>query len=215
MSDSLNATVIVSVPELMIVANPELEESDEDEPRLPAVVAAAPPVLEELDDEESSSELSELPPETLWPAAMLSSEATVPLTGAYSLVSSSAVSSFLTVSSALSTDARADAIADGEGVVVVVVVVVVVSLELEPVALDEDEPDPVEGCEDPVDGVVVDGVVTVTVTVAVGAVAVGEVVVGEVVVGEVVVGVESVVAVGVADSFRVSDTNSVVDDPRS
>jgi hypothetical protein len=63
MSDSLNATVIVSVLELMISANPELLLEEDDElPRLPAVVDPVEPVPLELLAVEPVVEL-ELPAE--------------------------------------------------------------------------------------------------------------------------------------------------------
>src|ERR1700744_4175267 len=86
MSDSLNATVIVSEFVLTISANPELESLDEEPepPRLPAVAAA--PVLAALPELEEDELLEELledpPPDTLSPAVRLDSEAIVPLVGA-------------------------------------------------------------------------------------------------------------------------------------
>ncbi len=90
MSDSLKATVIVSVFVLMISANPELEPLEDDEPdppRLPAV--AAPPEPDEplpepeLDDEEVElDDDPEPPPDTASPGVTLDKEAIVPLVGA-------------------------------------------------------------------------------------------------------------------------------------
>jgi hypothetical protein len=89
MSDSLNATVIVSVFVLMISANPELDPLEDDEPvppRLPAV--AEPPVpddpLPELDaeDELDDEDDPEPPPDTASPGVRLDREAIVPLVGA-------------------------------------------------------------------------------------------------------------------------------------
>ena len=92
MSDSLNATVIVSEFVLTISANPELEPLEEDDPeppRLPAV--AVPPDPEPLpepdpdddDDDELPEELlEEPPPDTVSPGVRLESEAIVPLVGA-------------------------------------------------------------------------------------------------------------------------------------
>ena len=90
MSDSLNATVIVSEFVLTISANPELEPLDEDEPeppRLPAVAAPlAPEPLPEPDpddDEELLEEpLEEPPADTASPGVRLESDAIVPLVGA-------------------------------------------------------------------------------------------------------------------------------------
>ena len=86
MSDSLNATVIVSVLVFTISAKPELELEDPepeepDPPRLPAVVEPEP---EELDDDEllEDDELPDPPPDTASPGLRLDSEAIVPLTGA-------------------------------------------------------------------------------------------------------------------------------------
>jgi hypothetical protein len=111
MSDSLNATVIVSELVLTISANPELEpleEEDEEEdpepPRLPAVEAppAPAPLPEELDDEdELFEEPPELPADTESPGVKLESEAIVPLVGAYSLVLLTAISALCTAAWAL------------------------------------------------------------------------------------------------------------------
>jgi len=107
MSDSLNATVIVSEFVLMISANPELEPLDDDEPeppRLPAVAAppAPAPLPEELEDEdELLEELPELPADTASPGVRLDSEAIVPLVGAYSLVLLTAISALCTAAWAL------------------------------------------------------------------------------------------------------------------
>jgi hypothetical protein len=96
MSDSLNATVIVSVFVLMIVANAELELELPDPPdedplnrllRLPALPEPEPEPDEPLEDEEPP--LFD-PADTDSPGVRLESVAIVPLTGAYSLVSFSA-----------------------------------------------------------------------------------------------------------------------------
>jgi hypothetical protein len=88
MSDSLNATVIVSESVLTISANPELEPLDEEPepPRLPALADPAAPLPEpdpEPDeDDDELDELPELPADTLSPGARLDSDAIVPLVGA-------------------------------------------------------------------------------------------------------------------------------------
>ena len=162
MSDSLNATVIVSVSVLTISANPDpeplLEEPEPpDPPRLPAVVLPAP---DPPPDEELEDELEEDPPEppadTVSPAVRLDSEAIVPLTGAYSFVLLSAVSALWTLACAAYTAASAEAMLPGEGVVVVVGEVV--SVVVPPLLECEDED---------VVGVFVLGTITVTVTLGV------------------------------------------------
>ena len=113
MSDSLNATVMVSVFVLTISANaeadpdPEFEEPDEPDepeppPRLPAVVPVPLPeeLLEDVDPFDED-ELPAPPPETASPGDRLDSDAIVPLTGAYSLV-------LFTPTSALCTPACAE-----------------------------------------------------------------------------------------------------------
>jgi hypothetical protein len=95
MSDSLKATVMVSVPVLTISANGELDEllDDELDPRLPAVAeppAKPPPPDDELDDELVLDALELDPADTESPGSMLASEAIVPLVGAKSFVSLSA-----------------------------------------------------------------------------------------------------------------------------
>jgi hypothetical protein len=81
MSDSLKATVIVSRRALTISANPEVEDEEEDEPRLPAIVPE--PVDGELPDEPfDDDELPLLDEETASPGLRLSSDTTVPLAGA-------------------------------------------------------------------------------------------------------------------------------------
>jgi hypothetical protein len=158
MSDSLNATVIVSVFVLTISANPELEPLDEelDPPRLPAV--AAPPVAAVPDDPDDDDELDEAleepPLDTVSPGVRLESDAIVPLVGAYSLVSLTAVSAVCTAACALYTAAWAEArlLGDGVAVVVVVGVELVFAAELPPPE-DEDR--------------VVLGTTTVTVTLGV------------------------------------------------
>ena len=84
MSDSLNATVIVSELVLTISANPELELLDEeDPPRLPAVVAPLLPLPDELeDDDELLDEPLDPPADTVSPGERLDSDAIVPLVGA-------------------------------------------------------------------------------------------------------------------------------------
>jgi hypothetical protein len=85
MSDSLNATVIVSVSVFTISAKPDAEPLEELEPepaRLPAVVEPEDPdeLLEE--DELEEEELPDPPLDTESPGVRLESEAIVPLTGA-------------------------------------------------------------------------------------------------------------------------------------
>jgi hypothetical protein len=96
-SDSLKATVIVSVWVLTISTNPV----DDDEPlellleppRLPALLL---PRLEELDDplEPELLEALDPPADTSLPGEIASTETTVPVLGAYRWVSCSAVSAF-------------------------------------------------------------------------------------------------------------------------
>ena len=156
MSDSLNATVIVSVSVLTISANPELDPLDDDDPdppRLPAVAAppAAEPLPDELEEDDELDELLEEPPDTVSPDVRLESDAIVPLVGAYSLVLLTPVSALCTAASALYTAAWAEATLPGDGVVVVWVLVVVAEPDppLDPPPdpppdpLDE-EPDPAE-----------------------------------------------------------------------
>jgi hypothetical protein len=80
MSDSLNATVIVSLCVLMISAKLEVELLDDEvkEPLL-AVVAE---LLVELSDDALLDELELVPEETESPGERLSSETIVPLSGA-------------------------------------------------------------------------------------------------------------------------------------
>jgi hypothetical protein len=85
MSDSLNATVIVSESVLMISANPELdplEEDDPEPPRLPAVADPLPPLPELDDDDDELDELPDPPADTVSPGVRLESDAIVPLVGA-------------------------------------------------------------------------------------------------------------------------------------
>jgi hypothetical protein len=93
MSDSLNATVIVSVLVLTISANGVFDPlPDEDPPRLPAEVLAPADALEEDDDDDEEFEALELEPaDTASPAVRPASEAIVPPVGAYSFVLSSAL----------------------------------------------------------------------------------------------------------------------------
>jgi hypothetical protein len=122
MSDSLNGTVTVIVPVSTISANgllelpePEpLEPEDPDPeepvpepeleppPRLPAVaLPALPPPPLPVEPEDPDALLLEAlefePAETLSPGERLASETIVPLVGAYSLVSASAVWAFCTL----------------------------------------------------------------------------------------------------------------------
>src|ERR1019366_5340521 len=189
MSDSLNATVIVSVLALTISANVvELEDDDEDDepPRLPALVDAA--LLEPDEDELPELEDAVDPEDTESPGERLSNETIVPLVGARSHVCASAILALATLSSALYTDAWADAMLDADDVVVEAAPLEPEGAPLEPEAPLE-PPDAAVGA----DGVVVLGVVVVGVVV--GVVVVG-VVVGVLGVGVVVV-VLGVVVVGV------------------
>jgi hypothetical protein len=128
-SDSLKATVIVNVLELTISANGELVLVDDDpdevellEPRLPAEVPEGAPV-DEPDDAEVPVEPVDvadpeafpvLPADTLSPGERLATDAIVPLIGAYSFVSLSAVCALSTLACALSTAACADAMLAAE-----------------------------------------------------------------------------------------------------
>jgi hypothetical protein len=88
MSDSLNATVIVSESVLTISANPELEplEDEPEPPRLPAVAAplapAPVPAPDPDDDDELDDDEPEPPADTLSPGVGLEREAMIPLVGA-------------------------------------------------------------------------------------------------------------------------------------
>jgi hypothetical protein len=86
MSDSLNATVIVSVPVLTISANGVLDPLPDDDPLPPRLQAEVlPPALpdDEEDDEEDELEALALDPaDTVSPAVKLASEAIVPPVGA-------------------------------------------------------------------------------------------------------------------------------------
>ena len=224
MSDSLNATVIVSVLALTISANVvELEDDDEDDepPRLPALVDAA--LLEPDDDELPELEDAVDPEDTESPGERLSNETIVPLVGARSHVCASAILALATLSSALYTDAWADAMLDADDVVLVEAA----PLEPEGAPLEPEAPLEPPDAAVGADGVVVLGVVVVGVVVGVvvvgvvvvvlGVVVVGVVVVEGVVgvvegvVGEVEVEVVEVVAVlaVVSVNLVVSDTNSV------
>ena len=226
MSDSLNATVIVSVLALTISANVvELEDDDEDDepPRLPALVDAA--LLEPDEDELPELEDAVDPEDTESPGERLSNETIVPLVGARSHVCASAILALATLSSALYTDAWADAMLDADGFRVEAAPLEPEGAPLEPEAPLE-PPDAAVGA-DGADGVVVLGVVVVGVVVVVLGVGVVVVVLGVVVVGVVVVeGVVGVVegVVGelevevvevvavlavVSVNLVVSDTNSV------
>src|ERR1019366_2106129 len=180
MSDSLNATVIVSVLALTISANVvELEDDDEDDepPRLPALVDAA--LLEPDEDELPELEDAVDPEDTESPGERLSNETIVPLVGARSHVCASAILALATLSSALYTDAWADAMLDADDVVLVE------AAPLEPEGAPLEPEAPLEPPDAAV-GVALLGVVVVGVVVGV----VGVVVVG--VVGVVVVGVGGV-----------------------
>jgi hypothetical protein len=233
MSDSLNATVIVSVLALTISANVvELEDDDEDDepPRLPALVDAA--LLEPDEDELPELEDAVDPEDTESPGERLSNETIVPLVGARSHVCASAILALATLSSALYTDAWADAMLDADDVVLVEAA----PLEPEGAPLEPEAPleppDAAVGADGVVVlgvvvvgvvvGVVVVGVVVVVLGVGVVVVVLGVVVVGVVVVegvvgvvegvvGEVEVEVVEVVAVlaVVSVNLVVSDTNSV------
>jgi hypothetical protein len=113
MSDSLNGTVIVIEPALMICANGELEPLDEDEPleelelppRLPADDEPPASPEEPLDEDEAPEELLDAAPvdpaEIASPVETLASETIVPLIGAYSFVFESADWALCTLASAL------------------------------------------------------------------------------------------------------------------
>ena len=86
MSDSLNATVIVSLYVLMISAKLEVELLDDEleEPLLPRLPAVVPPELlvELLEDKPALDEAELVPEETESPGERLASETIVPLSGA-------------------------------------------------------------------------------------------------------------------------------------
>jgi hypothetical protein len=85
-------SVLVLTISAKLELDPELLEEPEP-PRLPAVVLEPPPPEELLEDDDPlDEELPDPPPDTASPGVRLESEATVPLTGAYSLVLVSAVS---------------------------------------------------------------------------------------------------------------------------
>jgi hypothetical protein len=93
---------MASVLVFTISAKPEPEPDPDPEPleeleppRLPAVVPAPDELLED-DDPPDEEELPDPPPDTAAPGVRLDSEATVPLTGAYSLVLFSATSALCT-----------------------------------------------------------------------------------------------------------------------
>lgn len=99
MSDSLKATVIVSLRALTISAKFEDEDEDDEPPRLPAVVPAE---AVEPDEEELPELDDEVEPEdTESPGERLSSETIVPLVGACSHVCASEIFAFATLSFAL------------------------------------------------------------------------------------------------------------------
>lgn len=212
-SDSLNATVIVSLRALTISAKfVELEDDDEDDelPRLPAVVDVE--ALEPDEDELAELEDDVDPADTESPGERLSNETIVPLVGARSHICASATFAFATLSLALYTDACADAMLDADDVVVVVVEaapaadgVVVVGVVTDGLVGLVAAGVVVAGV---VVGVVMVGVVVVLVGVVVVGVVVVEGVVDEVELVEAVVDVVAVLAV-VSVSLVVSDTNSV------
>jgi hypothetical protein len=220
MSDSLKATVIVSVLVLTISANAVLELEDPvepaeplelDPPRLPAV-EVPPPDPDEADPEEPEPELElelddePLPAEIWSPTDTLASEAIVPDAGARSLVSARVCWAFCRLDSALYTEASADAMLDGEGVVLVEVVPEVLEPAEEPAppadrAPEDELPEPeLPDRPPPGDGVVELGAVVVVVAVLVVGADPREGVV-------VVVGLVVVVVLG---CVRASETNSVV-----
>jgi hypothetical protein len=85
-SDSLNATVIVSEPVFTISANAELDELDELEPpRLPALVLLGDEPVED-DDEDDDEPFVVDPADTESPGCRLESDTIVPLVGANSRV---------------------------------------------------------------------------------------------------------------------------------
>ena len=209
----------------------ELEDDDEDDepPRLPALVDAA--LLEPDEDELPELEDAVDPEDTESPGERLSNETIVPLVGARSHVCASAILALATLSSALYTDAWADAMLDADDVVVEAAPLEPEGPPLEPEAPLE-PPDAAVGADGVVVlgvvvvgvvvGVVVVGVVVVVLGVGVVVVVLGVVVVGVVVVegvvgvvegvvGEVEVEVVEVVAVlaVVSVNLVVSDTNSV------
>ena len=197
----------------------ELEDDDEDDepPRLPALVDAA--LLEPDEDELPELEDAVDPEDTESPGERLSNETIVPLVGARSHVCASAILALATLSSALYTDAWADAMLDADDVVLVEAA----PLEPEGPPLEPEAPlEPPDAAGVVVLGVVVVGVVVGVLVVGVVVVVLGVVVVGVVVVegvvgevegvvGEVEVEVVEVVAVlaVVSVNLVVSDTNSV------
>jgi hypothetical protein len=134
-SDSLKATVIVIVPVLTISVNGELvlpdDEEDEVEvpepPRLPVVVPEELPVEDPDEDEVPLDPLDVAdvealpvePADTASPGERAASDTIVPLIGAYSLVSLSAVCALSTLACALSTAACAEAMLPAEDGVLV------------------------------------------------------------------------------------------------
>ena len=108
MSDSLKETVICSACVFTIsakdVSDPlELDDEDADEGEDAAELVDPAPVP--LDPDESLDAELLLPAVTFSPGVRLLSDATVPLTGAYSRVSRSACRAFRTLVSAENTDA--------------------------------------------------------------------------------------------------------------
>jgi hypothetical protein len=104
MSDSLNATVIVSEFGSTIWANAELEPLDEEDPSPPAV-ALPPAEPDPPEDDELEEELLELLEvelaDTGSPGCALESETIVPADGAYSFVLLTVVCAVWTAASAL------------------------------------------------------------------------------------------------------------------
>jgi hypothetical protein len=105
MSDSLNATVIMSRLVLTISAKPELDEEELDEeddpPRLPELV----PDVDEPEEPEDDVPLDEFdddePEDTESPGERLSSETMIPLVGARRRVAASEIWALRTLASAL------------------------------------------------------------------------------------------------------------------
>jgi hypothetical protein len=126
MSDSLSETLIVICEALMISMKPLVELApplpapvEDEAPLAAASAAAAPPDAAPPDeappaeappDEELAALVPLLPADTESPGEMLASETTVPLIGAYSLVSARVCLALATAASALSTAAWSEAI---------------------------------------------------------------------------------------------------------
>jgi hypothetical protein len=117
-----------------------LVEPDELEPMLPAVLVEEPVAEPEVEPVDAPDVPPVDPAETLSPVDTLATDATVPLIGAYSLVSLSAVWAVLTFACAVSTAACAVAMLEAEVVVDVVLEPELDELDpplLEPVLVDE------------------------------------------------------------------------------